>query len=431
MTAGGQTAMAASPAATAEAGRHATASATDAGQRRRVLIISPWHPEPVDNGSKQRLAAMIAALRGWYDIGLVTLAERAELADGPLPPVGGVWRQWAWEMPGYAPRSPAAILAATSRYPRSFVTTWDARVAAAIGQIVHEHGFDLAIGADVRVLRYLLDLADALPVLLGEANVSPFTADALRPAHLGERLRAALREAKYRRLLRLAAARLDAVIVPTREEARAYRRLAGTARVHVVPNGVAAFPATLWRAPATRELLYTGSPTYAPNAEAAEHFLRAVLPLVQREFPDARLVVTGALPERLPDGLVHPHLRLTGRLDTLDAAYRAARLFVAPILSGTGSRVKLLEAMAQGMPIVSTTKGAEGIGATPGKHLLIADDPPAFAAAVCGLLADPARSEDLGAAGAAFVRDHYDWASIGVVLRGIVAGALERHANVF
>src|SRR5205085_2652153 len=104
----------------------------------------------------------------------------------------------------------------------------------------------------------------------------------------------------------------------------AYLQLSGSARVAVIENGIASLREPRWRAPRGAQLLYAGSLTYGPNAEAVAHFIRTILPLVEQAFPDVRLLVTGATPAETPPGIEHPRVELTGWLDegALEATYR-------------------------------------------------------------------------------------------------------------
>lgn len=392
--------------------------------RRRIALFSTWYLEPADNGRKQRTRQMIAALAGDYDVALIALLPAENGDRGPLRPVPGVWRQWVLPLPVFHPTAANALLAGLSPLPRSLVATWDPGTAAAVSAIARDIDACLAIGTDLRTLRYLLSLPPGIRTILDEPDVSPFVVDGMDGRAGRWRLRAVARERKYRRLLADASRRLDAVVVASAVEAAAYRRLSGSSRVAVLPNGVDAIPRWHWRLPDSLQLLYTGSITYRPNAEAVAYFISHILPHLEKEAPGVRLVVTGHAPDPVPRALRHPRVRYTGRLESLDAVYRESRAFIAPLLSGTGTRVKLLEAMAIGMPIVSTSKGAEGLDIVPGEHLLIADDAPEFAAAITRLLRDRDESECLGAAARALVRQRYTWDRLGSELRGLVEQVL-------
>jgi glycosyltransferase involved in cell wall biosynthesis len=136
-----------------------------------------------------------------------------------------------------------------------------------------------------------------------------------------------------------------------------------------------------------------------------------VLPRVWRERPDVLLQVVGRgnvrwLRER---AAADPRISVAENVPDVAPYYRAAAAAVAPVQYGGGTRIKVLEALAFGRGLVSTTFAAEGCGLVDGTHVVYANDPAAFAAKCLALLAAPAERERLGAAGRAFVRAHYDW----------------------
>jgi glycosyltransferase involved in cell wall biosynthesis len=145
------------------------------------------------------------------------------------------------------------------------------------------------------------------------------------------------------------------------------------------------------------------------NLRGVNWFLDNVWPQVLAEVPEARLYIVGNKP---PDSLCArqdpEHLIITGFVAALAPWYKAAEVFVSPLLIGGGLLQKVMDAMVMGVPVVATSGSNHGIGATPGEHLLVADTPEAFSRAVVHLLRDPAARAELGAAGQRFIRTHYD-----------------------
>jgi len=147
---------------------------------------------------------------------------------------------------------------------------------------------------------------------------------------------------------------------------------------------------------------------YAPNAEGAAWFLERVWPQVSVAVPDARFRVVGPGSDtELERFSWLPGVELCGVVDDLAPHLRSATVSVAPLLAGSGTRVKIIEAFAWGVPVVSTTVGAEGLEAEPGRDLLVADDPAAFADHVIDLLTRPGRRASLAAAGRQLYRLRY------------------------
>ncbi|NIV37258.1 MAG: glycosyltransferase [Anaerolineae bacterium] len=166
--------------------------------------------------------------------------------------------------------------------------------------------------------------------------------------------------------------------------------------------------------PEADALVYSGALTYSVNFDAVDFFLREVFPLIQAKRPTVKLSVTGKLEgvpiDRLPanDGLV-----LTGYLDDVRPTVARSWACVVPLRVGGGTRLKILEALALGTPVVSTSVGAEGLKVTPGVDILIADEPTEFADATLRLLEDPGLRAELAANGRRLVRERYDWDQIG------------------
>jgi glycosyltransferase involved in cell wall biosynthesis len=196
-------------------------------------------------------------------------------------------------------------------------------------------------------------------------------------------------------------------------------------KVSVVPNGVAdggmASPAN----ERPGEILYMGTMDYDPNIDAARYFARDILPRVRAQVDHANFHIVGKDPDpsvrALHDGktcLVH------GMVPDVGPYYESASLVVAPIRQGSGTRLKVLEALAKGKALVSTSTGAEGLDLRPGRDIEIADDPARFADACVRLLANPKIRRQMGASGRERVLELYHWDKIGAVAESI----LRRHA---
>ena len=160
-------------------------------------------------------------------------------------------------------------------------------------------------------------------------------------------------------------------------------------------------------------MLFLGSFRHDPNRFALDWFLREVLPLILAREPAARLVVAGSDP---PPAHAYSdfagHLEMLGHVEDVREQLSRYAVFVCPILSGSGVRVKLLEAFAAGIPVVSTTVGAEGLASKDGEVCALADDAAAFASKVCALLSDPQAAAEMAARARAEVEANWDMAAI-------------------
>lgn len=204
------------------------------------------------------------------------------------------------------------------------------------------------------------------------------------------RLYTRLRRALARRAERRMFERVDLVLALSDKDAALIRRIEPGAWVEVLdpPLGddtAVAPPASL----PGHAVLFTGAMGYRRNDEAARWFLREVWPTVARAVPDAVFVVAGADPSESLRAVAEqdPRVVVTGYVDDLDSYYAASSVFVAPIFRGSGVKFKVITAMLQGVPVVATPVGAEGIG-DPGKYAGITTDPAEFASAVIAAM-DP------------------------------------------
>lgn len=216
---------------------------------------------------------------------------------------------------------------------------------------------------------------------------------------------------------RRAAGMAEAMLVCSQEDRDHLVRL-GFPRVQVVPNAVD-IPADPPGPGEGASLLFVGSMAHEPNGEAAERMVRRIFPRVLARRPDARLVLAGKGSDALPSRAAGPaNVAYLGFVQDLDAVTAGTAVFVCPMVNGGGTRIKLLDAAAQALPIVSTPMGAEGIGFTDGRDALLREDDEGFAAACLELLADPERGRRLGRAAREKIVAEYD--------AGAVQARLER-----
>ena len=186
----------------------------------------------------------------------------------------------------------------------------------------------------------------------------------------------------------------------------------GERRIRVIPNGVdTAHFQPPPRATKRSGALFAGSFPHLPNLDALDLFLATIWPEVRRRLPGAQLTVAGARPpQRVLELDGRDGIAVAGEVPDLAPLYQRHQLLVVPLRAGSGTRLKILEAMACGLPVVSTTIGAEGIEGRPGEHLFVVDDPSSFADAVVAVLADRgATAARLADNGRALVTDRYDW----------------------
>ena len=206
------------------------------------------------------------------------------------------------------------------------------------------------------------------------------------------------------------------------------RVLVPALRATVIPNGVDVErfrPGPHLPAGDGRTVLFFGTLNYFPNQDAVLQFLRQTWPLLERSNPSAKLKIVGPYPTPEVLAFQGPKIEVTGLVDDVRPHISAAACVVAPLRVGGGTRFKIIEAMALARPVVSTTIGAEGIGATAGRDILIADEPAAFAAAVDRVLRDPHLEGRLGAAARRLVEERYGWGAVAADLEAFLLRLLD------
>lgn len=192
-----------------------------------------------------------------------------------------------------------------------------------------------------------------------------------------------------------------------------FRRLCPSAELLVAPNGVelAYFSTGDSRRHDGKTLLFTGSISYKPNFEGITSFLDRIFPLIKAKEPGVKLIIAGRSADLLQRA-VSGDIEVVSDPEDMRVQFCRATVAVVPLKSGGGTRLKILEAMAMGVPVVSSTIGAEGVGYRSGVDLKIADSPEDFADTVVELLRDPAEQDRLSKAGREFVEKSFDWEAI-------------------
>jgi sugar transferase (PEP-CTERM/EpsH1 system associated) len=207
--------------------------------------------------------------------------------------------------------------------------------------------------------------------------------------------------------------RFSSVVAVSTQDAEVFRRDYGVAEVPDVPTGVDTdYFVRQPEVPRTPgSMVFTGSMDWMPNEDGIAWFAEAILPRIRAAIPTATLTIVGRNPTPKVRALHAPEagVSVTGSVPDVRPYLASHQLFIVPLRVGGGTRLKIYEGMTMGLPTVSTTIGAEGLPVVDGEHLVLADDPEAFAQACIALLNDQARCEAMGNAADSYVREHFGW----------------------
>lgn len=307
-----------------------------------------------------------------------------------------------------------AILGLFSTSPRSILDTFQPEMAKSIEERIRFRRPVLVVYSQLTTAAY--HSAHSIPSIFEELeNGSIYEMQATSRSAL-RRMRGWLTWQKQKGYLRSLIPGFQGCTVVSQNERKLLSQfLPDYQPVAVLPNGVD----LRYNRPGVEEvipgrLVYTGALTYRANLEAVSYFIAEILPLIQKEVPEAELWISGAYEGvDVSEIATHPGVRLTGYLEDLRPLVRSAAACVVPLLSGGGTRLKILEALALGVPVVSTPKGAEGLEVHPGEHLLTGEDPARFAGQVVRLLNSPELRARLSENGRRLVEKNHDWEQIG------------------
>ena len=407
---------------------------------RAVHIVqsAPW---PSTDGTRLRNAAVARALSRVADLHMVSLgvAGVAATDEESAALAHGVERFFQVPVPPSRAATPVARWVRSGR-PRRLLPFETPEVRAGFASLAGSGlgigGYDVvwlssayvaAAAPDGLGRRVVLDLDDDQRELLRAARRA-------RPAvgtEAGVRDRAtvwarwgtaqvanAVDARRWDGVYDAAFAAADAVVVCSEDD----RRRLHHRRMAVVPNGYElAGRATSDRSPRPGVAVFVGLMSYEPNRDAAVWVAREVWPKVRAGRPDAVLRLVGRNADAVAELADCPGVEVVGEVDDVADELRAAALAVVPIRFGGGTRLKVVEAMANRVPMVSTTLGCEGIDVRNGEHLLIADRSADFAAACERLFADAALADRLAAAAAARFEERYRWSTIEAGIGELVA----------
>ena len=225
---------------------------------------------------------------------------------------------------------------------------------------------------------------------------------------------------QWHRMLRFereALTRFDLVLGVSDTDRETFARLyPGALRhpVHVVQTGVdTAYFTPMSGQERPRHLVFTGSMDWLPNEDGMLYFVRDILPRIRATEPDVTLSIVGRTPTPAVQRLAAENgIEVTGRVDDVRPHVAAAEVYIVPLRIGGGTRLKIFEAMSMAKAVVSTTIGAEGLPVTPGRDIVLADEPAAFADAVVQLIRDREKRQSIERAARDLVVQKYDWAAV-------------------
>jgi glycosyltransferase involved in cell wall biosynthesis len=394
----------------------------------KILFLTPQFPYPPLQGTSLRNYHIICGLAEGDELSLLSFDEQPPTTAAARAHLQTLCRN-IWTVP--APqRSTAQRLRQllTSRQPDVALRLADAAFDQALAQVLRHHRFDVVQIEGIELARTIPAVRRLSPwssIVFDNHNAETalqqraLLTDLRTPRRWLAAAYSAVQIGRLRRFERWACQAADWVVVVSERDRTAIRHLLRGQQkpLTVIPNSVNVAqydPARLAAEalPRSFDLLFTGKMDYRPNVDAVCWFANAVWPHIRAQRPQASWAIVG----QKPDGRVaqlgqREGITVTGRVEEVLPYLAAAALYIVPLRMGSGTRLKLLEAMAAAKAIVSTTVGVEGFAVQSGNEVVLADTAEEMAAAILTLLADQGERERLGAAAQRFAAG-YDWRRI-------------------
>ena len=390
----------------------------------RVLFLSQIVPYPPHGGVLQRGFNLVRELGRHAEVHLLAfvhpdvLPTEKHLADSrkALSEFCATVEYFSlWPKQSKLHTLAAAGLSTVSSDPFSVIAHRSAGFRRSVEEHLARLAFDVLHVDTIALCQFIPD-GCKVPTVVTHHNIESMlmarrAAVERRPLH---KRFLARESAKLEHYERVNSPRVDGNVMMSVPDAAALERLAPGVRMAIVPNGVdtAYFTPGEGETPA---LIYTGGMNMFANNDAVMHFLREIWPAIRAAHPEVVFYAVGQDPPAELGAIAEqdPRVIVTGYVDDVRPYVRKAAVYVVPLRVGGGTRLKVLDAMAMGKAMVSTSIGCEGINVADGTHLVIADAPDDFARSVVALLNDPGRRRELSRAARARVEELYAWPVVG------------------
>ena len=354
----------------------------------KILFLSTWFPFPANNGSKLRISNLLRGLSNYYDVSLISFEDTPNTVRNTAEIKAICIDVKTVPIRRFNPKSLKAQLGFLSPTPRAIIDTYSPEMVQQIEDTIAIQKPDLVIASQLGTALYRQKFK-MLPALFEEVEIGLIYDNYKNAKSFNKRLRNRLTWMKHRRYLaNLLRSYQACTVVSDREKQLLLNFDPNNTITEIIPNFININDyQEIKQIPRSDTLIFTGSFSYYPNYEAIVWFLEKVFPQIQAYCPLINLMITGNHGGRpIPPT---SNVTLTGFVEDVRPLIARSSVSVVPIISGGGTRLKILEAMALHTPVVTTHKGAEGLDVKHGLNILIADTPDEFAGNIIRLLDDP------------------------------------------
>ncbi len=374
----------------------------------RILIIASEVPYPPTDANRAVVLNLLRHFREKHDVTMLAMTSGDDPEDVAV--VRGMVKELELVEHEISKTPWRRLLSMFTLWPFGVLLYRNRAFAAALERLLGRKRFDVIIGGHINMAQYTVEVQHTPKIIAPLDAISLYYRRQLGlPLDPLSFLYSLLQYWKVKRYERRTYPRYDACVLVARRDAEVIRELCPGLPIYFAPSGTdipteVAVPKTPF------SIAFSGVMDYPPNVDGALYFAHEIFPLVRKEVPQATFHVVGKDPNadvralERRDGIV-----VTGTVPDVKEYLRRMQVFVCPMRLGAGMKMKVLEAMAVSLPVVSTTRGAEGMDFVAGREFVAADEPAEFAAAVVRLLEDENLREEYGRWGRRAVEINYTW----------------------
>jgi glycosyltransferase involved in cell wall biosynthesis len=380
--------------------------------KTRALFLSPQTPYPAIGGGPLRSASILEYLARSFSVYAIVFREPGDPDPALAIPAGLVAKLDVVKLPYHSKQPLARALRNVSRIVRNRPPLLDrfSGFQDEIAKLLAGQHFDVAVIEHFWCAPYVAQLRPCSKlVILDLHNIESVWHQTLAASERPVRAFALRRFATASVALeRKWLSQFDRLLVTSQEDLERVRSIVPDSSITIYPNALPYVNAPPREE--ENEIVFSGNLEYAPNISAVRFFRESVWPTLRSRWPDLRWKLIGRNPDAIRSVVAgDARIELTGFVENALTSLAQSRIAIVPVLAGSGTRVKILEAWAAGTAVVSTTLGAEGLECRDGEHLILADGPDNFANAVSRLLESPTDRARIGRAGRLLFEQNYTW----------------------
>lgn len=402
---------------------------TDKVKTLKILFLQKRPLFPANTGGKIRSLNILKHLAEWHEVTYICNFTDEEKKDHSLEhmrELGVELHAFPWkETSRNSIKFYLELLwnLISSKYPYTVNKDFDRRIAASATSLTNDGSFDLVICDFVQMARNASHITNT-PKLLFQHNVESQIYERMADTETNwlKRFFIQTQARRMKKFERLAGAKFDRVIAVSNEDQSTFSKKYGWEHTSVISTAVDTeyFTQQIHQNRMPGRVVFIGSMDWLPNIDGVSHFVERIWPKVKKNIPHATLDIVGRNPSQAIKNIEkRGEIRVTGSVPDVRPYVHSAELAIVPIYSGGGTRLKIFEFMAMGIPIVSTTIGAEGLDINTNEEILIADTDNDFADSITRLMTEPATRRLMATKARKLVESQYSTKTVARQFDGI------------